>query len=173
MNDNLGPQHAAIVARDAAIVARERARPAIRTTDAKFYTGTGDPLPPQVRATKRAASPIANRWRFSDGAAIRTRDMLLSAEPTSRNPDMMGSTNWNGDPKPEGSFAAGASPEEVNDANKKYWDEMAESNMPDRPEAVAASDTQATLHKMQKANDSFWRGQTAHQRTPAKVWGKG
>jgi hypothetical protein len=123
------PEHRAIVARDAAIVARERARPSIQTTDAAFYTPNADPLPPQVRATKKA-SPIANRWRFSDhssarGTTIRTRDTVLNCptpaeleEWTRRMATMSGfdgGTQWQGDLEPVGKAVA-----QVADALRSY-----------------------------------------------------
>jgi hypothetical protein len=152
INDNLGPEHAASVARDRAIVDRETAR--IRTTDTR------------LRTTDPASSQFAWKGRG------RFRDTVLSAETTPRNPDMFGNA-WQGDPKSEGSFAAGASPEDLNEANRKFWDDMAENNMPARPEGVAANDTQAKVQAMQRANDEFWKQQTSHQRTPARQWGKG
>lgn len=145
------PAHRAIVARNAAIVALAKAR----TTDA-------------IRTTDPAHShPMIYKRRSS------ARDTVLSAETTPRNPDMMGSANWSGETKSKGSFAAGASPEDLNDANKKFWDDMAANNMPERPESVAANETQDAINKIQRANDSFWKQQTAHQRTPARQWGKG
>jgi hypothetical protein len=38
---------------------------------------------------------------------------------------------------------------------------------------LPTNDTQALTQKQQRADDSFWKAQTAHQRTPAKEWGKG
>jgi hypothetical protein len=117
------PEHRAIVARDAAIVVREKARPSIQTRDGKFLTGTGDPLPPQVRIVKKA-SPIANRWRFSDGknrdtstsTSIRTSDTVIStvtpeedAAWSKRMATMSGydgGLQWRGDMAPVGKAVA-------------------------------------------------------------------
>jgi hypothetical protein len=114
------PAHRAIVARDAAIVAREKSRPTARTTDGAFYTPEGSPLPPQVRVVKKA-SPIVNRWRYSDHRSaarhnVRTKDTVLSCPTpeemeawTKRMATMSGfdgGLQWRGDMQPVGKAAA-------------------------------------------------------------------
>jgi hypothetical protein len=152
--------------------------------------------------------------QFSWKAKGRFRDTVLSAETTTRNPNMMGN-NWVGDVKaqldsmgttdrykaldalrsvlddyeksgnsrglmgsgPAGSHAtvvdeplgSGADPQDVNDANKKFWDKANKFVTRDAP----ANPTQAAIMQMQRANDAMWKQQTQHQRTPAKEWGKG
>ena len=66
-------------------------------------------------------------------------------------------------------LGSGADPQDVNDANRKFWDKANKFVTRDAP----ANDTQVQVQKMQKANDAFWGKATAHQRTPAKEWGKG
>jgi hypothetical protein len=179
INDNLGPEHAAIVARDRAIIAREKARPSIQTRDAKFYTGTGDPLPPQVRITRKTVDSQLS-WKrngkFRD-TVVSTPTPAELAAWAARMAEMSGFdggwTTPDGNIRTSGSFAAGASAEQVQDAMKKYWDEMAEENMGTRPEVTPANDTQAAIQKMQRANDAMWKSETAHQRTAPKEWGKG
>lgn len=183
---------AAIVARDAAIVARQKTR----TTDA-------------VRTTDPAHSQLSwNRGRF--------RDTILSAEPAAHNPAMRGRT-WEGNLRTElgalsvadrkaaldamrrvvrdydngmsngtmgagaaGSYVtmgdepfigSGADPQAVNDANRAYWDK---ANKHVTRDALPPRDAcQAAIQDMQRAADEYWTAATAHQHAPAKEWGKG
>jgi hypothetical protein len=68
---------------------------------------------------------------------------------------------------------AGADPQDVNDANKKFWDAMAKNNTVTRDSAPPRDATQAAIQNMQRANDSYWAQQTAHQHRPEREWGKG
>jgi hypothetical protein len=98
------PAHHAIVAHDAAIVAREKARPSIETRDAKFYTGTGDPLPPQVRFVKKASHPMIYKRRTSD-TVITPPTPEEDSEWTRRMATMSGydgGLQWQGDLQPVG-----------------------------------------------------------------------
>jgi hypothetical protein len=99
-----------------------RLRKAIQTTDSrKFYTGTGDPRPPQVRVTKSPAShpmiytPPHRRTADTVRTArdnVRTRDTVLScptpeemAEWSKRMATMAGfdgGLQWQGDLQPVG-----------------------------------------------------------------------
>jgi hypothetical protein len=94
----------------------------IRTTDAKFYTGTGDPLPPVVRTVKK--SPLLDRWRFRDSG---TRDTVIStvtpeedAAWSKRMATMSGydgGLQWRGDMAPVGKAVA-----QVADALRRFKD---------------------------------------------------
>ena len=181
ISDNLGPDHAAIVARDRAIVARETAR--LRTTDST-----------RVRTTDPAHSQMA--WKGSG----RFRDTVLHAEPAAHNPNMVHRA-WGGNLKAElkamsatdrakaldhlrsvlddfassidddpEALGSGATPESVDAANKAFWDG---ANKRVTRDATPRDATQARLQEMQRAQDEFWAKATAHQRTPAKEWGKG
>jgi hypothetical protein len=167
--------HDAIVARNAAIVATERGR------------------------KRRVEGQLS--WN-ARSQSLRFRDTVLSAEPTARNPDMMGKA-WVGNLKaelagmsvkdrkaaldvmrqvldgfesstggPAGSFSAGADPAEINDAMRAHWDDVAKRNMT-RDRAPPRDVTQAGIKDVQRANDEYWHRATAHQRTPAREYGKG
>jgi hypothetical protein len=196
IDNRLTAERAAMVARDRAIVMRERARTA-RTTDG-------------IRTTDPAPSKFAWKGRG------RFRDTVLSAETTQRNPNMLGSIVWNGDVKAQldrifdrmsvgdrkkaldhyankmnegsgtmregnaGSLAtvgdepfigSGADPQDVNDANRRYWDSA--NKHVTRDTAPPRDATQAAIQTMQRANDEYYAKQTAWQRRPEREWGKG
>lgn len=193
---------AASVARDAAIVAREK----IRTTDAQ-----------RIRTTDPAAS------QFSWKGRGRFRDTVLSAETTPRNPNIVDRA-WSSnikaelaslsatdrakaldamrrvlddyaieqggfssgslrpgnagslgtgaaDERPEQEFNVGstATPDDLNAANRQYWD-RANKRTHDAPPHDA---TAAAIQGINDANRQYWQRQTAHQANPRREWGKG
>jgi hypothetical protein len=194
------PAHRAIVAKNAAIVARAKARASARTTDA-------------VRTTDPVHSQLAWKSKQQRG---RFRDTILSAEPTAHNANMMGN-RWVGDlkvqldalstadrktaldamrrvlddyaqnmergtmrPGNSGSLAtdepflgSGATPQDVMDAQKNFWDDVANNSLAARDSTPPRDATGLQIQAIARANDQFWKAQTAHQRTPAKEWGKG
>lgn len=168
----------------------------------------------KIRTTDAAP---ASRWLSWKGRG-RFRDTLVSAEPTSKNPAMLGRV-WEGDlvaqldalstadrkvaldamrrvlddyaqgaerglmrPGNSGSLAtvgdepyvgSGAEPGNINDANKKFWDDMASNNLASRDSTPPRDATGVQIQSMQRANDAYWKAATAYQRTPPKEWGKG
>jgi hypothetical protein len=91
--------------------------------------------------------------------------------PGSMRPGNAGSLTTGADD--ESFLGSGATPTDVMDANKKFWDDMAKNNVASRDSTPPRDATGLQIQAMQRANDAFWKAQTAHQRTPAKEWGKG
>lgn len=81
-----------------------RLRKSIQTTDGKMLTGAGDPLPPQVRAVKRAPHPMIYR-RPTQDTMLTTPTPAENAEWSKRMATMSGydgGLQWQGDLQPVG-----------------------------------------------------------------------
>jgi hypothetical protein len=157
----------------------------IRTTDAKFYTGTGDPLPPQARAVKK--SQVLDRWRFRDGQSrdavitARTRDTVLSTPTPAENAAWSarmatmsgydGGLLWQGDLQPVGKAVAAVvdALRRVKGAARQkdalsqavvaladFGNDLGNSEA-DRGPAGTLAFGHATPEDVQKANDEYWR----------------
>jgi hypothetical protein len=155
---------------------------------------------------------------YTRDSALPSRDTLLAAEATLKNPAMLGRV-WAGDvtarisklsasdrvialdeaqralasygqsihasgtmragpagslatSRPEMEFAIGtdATPDDLNSANRAFWADGA-NRSPTRD--VPPGGDAAAIAAMQRANDAFWKQQTAHQKPVRREWGKG
>jgi hypothetical protein len=175
-------------------------------------------FPKRIRAHVHDLCPQP-RIRTTD-AARRSRDTLLSAETTARNPAMLGRV-WAGDvaariselssadraialdeaqralaaygqrihasgtmgpgnagslatdrPEMEFNVSTDATPEDLNGAAKTFWDRANRSVTRDVVPPRGGTGP-VSIDDINNANRDFWQRQTAHQKAPAREWGKG
>jgi hypothetical protein len=77
--------------------------------------------------------------------------------------------------RPEMEFAIGtdATPDDLNSAAKAFWADGANrAPMRDVPPPRGGIGP-VSIEEIQRANDAFWKQQTAHQKTVRREWGKG